>query len=361
MMNPLVSFSYFPKINIRRLKKLADYFSDYSQIGGAEFADFVQAGWEEGVAHEFVSWRENFLAEKTEAILNQEGIWTVSIDEPAYPALLKQIADPPYTLFVRGTLPAEDRPALGVVGTRKISSYGAAACAAIIPPVAKAGMVIVSGLALGLDGMAHEETLRAGGTTVAVLGGGIDRNTLYPPSHRSLSERIIESGGSIISEYPPGFKPTRYSFPARNRIIAGLTLGTLVVEAPEGSGALITARAALDYNREVMAVPHPINTVNGEGNNRLIKQGAKLVSEAEDIIETLNLAIIFEKNTEETTPPQLSPDQSVIYRTLSSEMKTIDRIAAETNKTSSAVSSALSMLEIKGLVKSAGNASYIKV
>ncbi len=360
-MNPLVSYSFFSKINNRRLKKLADYFSDYSKIGNAEFTDLVQAGWEEGVAHEFVSWRENFSTDKIAAILDQEGIWTVSIDEPSYPALLKHIADPPYTLFIRGTLPANDLPALGVVGTRKISSYGAAACASIIPPIAKSGMVIVSGLALGLDGLAHEETLKAGGITVAILGSGVDRNTIYPAAHHSLSERIIKSGGAIISEYPPEFKPTKYSFPARNRIIAGLTLGTLVIEAPEGSGALITARAALDYNREVMAVPHPINTLNGEGNNRLIKQGARLVSEAEDVIETLNLSIVFEKKSEEKTCSGLTPDQLAIYQLLSFEPKTIDQIASEINKPSSSVSGALSILEIKGLVKGAGNSCYIKV
>lgn len=361
LMNPLVNFSFFPKITNRRLKQLADYFSDYSQIGAAEFSDLVQAGWEDGVAHEFVSWRENFPAEKAAVILEQEGIWPVSIDEPAYPVLLKQISDPPYTIFVRGTLPDESCPSLGVVGTRRISPYGAAACAAIVPPLAKSGMIIVSGLALGLDGLAHEETLKVGGITVAVLGGGIDRNTLYPASHRSLSERIIASGGAIVSEYPPGFKPTPYTFPARNRIIAGLTLGTLVIEAPEGSGALITARMALDYNREVLAVPHPIGVINGEGNNRLIKQGARLVSEASDVLETLNIAIVFEKRPNEAIQSELPPDQSAIYQILSSEAKTIDRIAADSGRPGNEVSSALSMLEIKGLAKGIGNASYIKV
>jgi len=360
-MNPLVVYSFFPKITNRRLKQLADYFCNYTDIGQAEFADLVQAGWEGEIAHEFMNWRENFSLEKIAVILAQEGIWTTCLNDPTYPHLLKQINDPPFTLFVRGTLPDEKQPTLAVVGTRKITPYGASACRTIVPPLAESGLAIVSGLALGLDGIAHEEALNAGGTTVAVLGGGIDRATLYPASHRALSEKILSSGGALLSEYPPGFQPTKYSFPARNRIIAGLTLGTLVIEAPELSGALITARAALDYNREVMAVPHPIGAINGVGNNRLLKQGARLINDATDVIETLNLAVVFEHKNAEKILPELSITERTIFDILTLEPKTIDRLTNESGRPGSAVSAAVSMLEIKGLAKSAGNSSYIKV
>lgn len=359
-MNPLVGFSFFPKITNRRLKQLADYFSGYSQINMVEFSDLARAGWEEEIAHEYVSWRENNPLEKLAVILEQAGIYTVSIDDVEYPALLKEISDPPFSLFIRGKLPENARPSLGVVGTRKISPYGLSACASIIPPLAQSGLTIVSGLALGLDGAAHEEALRAGGTTIAVLGGGVDRDTIYPATHRSLAEKIISSGGAIVSEYPPGFKPTQFSFPARNRIIAGMTLGTLVIEAPEESGALITARFAIDYNREVMAVPFPIDNSHGIGNNRLIKQGAKLVSEAADVLDALNLAIAFSPN-KIAAPNSLSAEESAVYSCLSGEAKTIDRLIAESGKTVSSVSGALAMLEIKGIARNTGNAGYIKV
>lgn len=358
-MNPLAYLSFFPKISNRRFQKLAAYFSDYALIGGAEFSDLVRAGWEEDIAHEYVSWRESNPPEKFLRLMEKEGIFTVSLDQPDYPPLLKQINDPPIALFVRGEIPPPDRPSLGVVGTRKMTQYGKFACETIVRPLAEQGLIIVSGLALGVDAVAHETTLSAGGITIAVLGGGIDRATIGPHSHIALAERIAANGGAVVSEYPPGFQPNKTTFPARNRIIAGLALGVLVVEAPVNSGALITARFALDYNREVMAVPHPVTSLNGSGGNNLLKQGAKVVTESNDALEALNLAVIFEKAAKPA--PDLEGNEKTIYCLLSQEPMHIDLIIEKSGLASAAAGSSLSLMEMKGFVKNLGQMRYIKV
>jgi len=288
------ALAHFPKITYNRYQKLAAYFSDLKNVWEAKINDLIKAGLEEKVASEFLAWREKNSLEKIMERLNKENITTISINNPQYPALLKEINDPPFTLFIRGKLPNTNSPTLGVVGTRKFTAYGKSSCQEIVGPLVNKGVVIVSGLALGIDGIAHQTTLDNKGVTIAVLGGGVDKRTVAPASHRDLAEKIIATGGAVISEYPPGFTPTIYSFPARNRIIAGLSLGTLVIEAAEKSGALITARCALDYNRDVFAVPHALNSPTGIGPNNLIKMGAKVVTQASDIIESLSLTTLGE-------------------------------------------------------------------
>lgn len=285
-MNYRAALAHFPKITYSRYQRLAAYFSDFKNVWEAEISDLTPAGLEENIANEFLNWRDNNPIEKIFEKLDKEKIDTVSINEPGYPQLLKEINDSPHTLFIRGKLPLDKTPTIGVVGTRKFTDYGKLACEEIVGPLARQGIIIVSGLALGIDGIAHKTTLNNKGTTVAVLGGGVDKKTVAPTSHSDLAEQIIADGGAVISEYPPGFTPTAYSFPARNRIIAGLSLGTLIIEAAEKSGALITTRCALDYNREVFAVPHPINSPTGAGPNNLIKMGAKLVTKHTDILES---------------------------------------------------------------------------
>jgi len=236
--------------------------------------------------------------------------------------------------------------------------YGKQACLEISAGLARNNLIVVSGLALGLDGIAHQAALDNTGRTLAVLGSGVDDAHIYPASHRYLAQKIIETGGAVISEYPPGFLPTQYSFPARNRIIAGLSLGTLVIEAPEESGSLITARCALDYNREVFAVPHPINSPTGAGCNSLLKAGAKLVTSAQDILEALNLKNL----TENIAKPQMTffePNEQKIYSTLSKEPKHIDEITKATGIDSRTVSSTLTLLELRGTIKNLGNMMYV--
>jgi DNA processing protein len=255
-MNYHAALAHFPKITYARYKKLRTFFSDLKNLWSAEIEDLVNAGLEENIANEFLFWREQNPAESINEALARENIKTISIGDDDYPKLLAEITDPPITLFCRGDIATGDNPTVAVVGTRNCSQYGKQACQEITSGLARSGIIIVSGLALGLDGVAHQAALDSGGQTMAVLGSGVDDSHIHPSSHRYLAQKIIAEGGAVISEYPPGFLPTQYSFPARNRVIAGLSLGTLVVEAAEESGALITARCALDYNREEIGRAH---------------------------------------------------------------------------------------------------------
>lgn len=356
-----VALSYFPKITYRRYRLLAAGFpAPDEQLWEAEFSDLIRSGIDESIAQEFLSWRERFNREAMLQELFQENITALTSEDVAYPSLLKEINDPPQTLFVRGTLSSLERTALAIVGTRKCSVYGQKVTGMLAHDLAAQGVAVVSGLALGIDGLAHRAALRAGGLTIAVLGSGIGRATVYPAEHRTLAEDIISNGGAIVSEYPPGFKPTLYSFPARNRIIAGLTLGTLVTEAPISSGALITAKAALDYNREVFAVPHPIDAESGAGANALIKQGATMVTNAADIFEALQLHDLKTMITKENLTP-INPGEAHLLTVMTREPRHIDLIIKESGLTSAEVGGTLTLLEMKGRVKNVGGMLYVRV
>jgi len=359
------ALAHFPKMTYPRYQKLAAYFSDlpagrqgFKDLWNAEINELIEAGLEENIAAEFLAWREQNPIEKIMEKLNKENISVVSINEPAYPALLKEINDPPFALFIRGKLPNTGSPTLGVVGTRKFTAYGKLTCQEIVAPLVNSGVVIVSGLAFGIDAIAHQTTLDNNGITIAVLGGGVDKKTIAPSSHLQLAEQIIASGGAVISEYPIGFAPTLYSFPARNRIIAGLSLGTLVIEAPETSGALITARCALDYNREVYAIPHSLNSPTGAGPNNLIKMGAKLVTDASDIIESLSLTGLGEIINNKQILPS-TPTEAKILAFLSKEPLHIDLIIKNCGLDSPVVNSTLVLMEMKGKVRNLGGMNYI--
>src|SRR3989344_1658284 len=349
-MNCLAALAHFPKITYSRYKKLFGYFSNLEYLWEVELDELIKSGLEENISHEFILWREDHPVEKIEEKLNNENINTVSLGEQNYPKLLAQIADPPHTIFFRGKSPTDDIPSIAIVGTRRHTMYAKQITGEIVRPLASQGLVIVSGLALGIDGIAHSETIAVGGTTIAVLGSGINKQHIYPASHRYLAEKIIDRGGAVISEYPSGFLPTKYSFPMRNRIIAGLTLGTVVIEAPAGSGSLITARAALDYNREVFAVPHPITSLLGVGNNNLLKMGAHLVTESSDITDTLNI-LNLKQTILNKEPVMASAAEATIWPTLGREPKHINNIIKESGLDSSAVNSTLILMEMKGMVK----------
>ena len=212
-------------------------------------------------------------------------VYKINITDKNYPELLKEIYDAPKELYVEGNLLVKEKYPLAVVGTRRVSKYGINTTINLVENLTKNGLTIISGLALGVDGLAHQTCIDNGGKTIAVLGCGPD--IIYPPSHRQLTQDIIDSGGAIVSEYPPGTRPSKLTFPKRNRIISGLSLGVLVIEAPERSGALITARTALEQGREVFAVPGSINNPNSQGTNKLIKMGAYPVTAAEDVLNIL--------------------------------------------------------------------------
>ena len=223
--------------------------------------------------------------------LLKENIDLITIQDKNYPKLLKEIYAPPALLYIKGNIEPNDEFSIGVVGTRNPSSYGNQITPLITTDLAKSGLTIISGLAKGIDALAHQATLNTNGRTIAVLGTGIDKKSIYPVINKQLAERITERG-ALISEFPIETKPNAQNFPQRNRIISGLSLGVLVIESPEKSGSLITARNALEQNRDVFAIPGNILSVNSSGTNKLIKMGAKLVSKADDIIEELNLSTL---------------------------------------------------------------------
>lgn len=265
-----------------------------------------------------------------------------------YPQGLREIPDVPAHLYIEGVLPPDDIALLAVVGSRKMSAYGKRVCEQLVTGLVGAPVAVVSGLALGLDAVAHESALAAGLPTIAVMPSGLSDTALYPAANRALARRIVKEGGALISEYEPEEKPRQWTFIARNRIVAGLSSAVLVIEAPERSGALVTARLALDYNREVMAVPHPLGSETGAGTNALLRRGATLVRFAADILDSLNLTPATMPLPEE--PKDLSPDEALVYEALREprEKAELSELCALSQQQ---VNVAISMLVIKGIVR----------
>lgn len=362
-MNPdllyLVALSCFPKFGSRSLLKLKRAFSDYQEAFEAGPRELIRAGLDENVAMEFVSERNKIEPEKEWEKVQKENIQVMALDDPNYPALLKEIYDPPALLYVKGRLEKGlDEFSLVVVGTRQITAYGRQITAEIVGPLARHGLTIVSGLALGVDALAHEVALGQNGRAIAVLGSGLDEEHIYPSRNRQLAHRIIENNGAVISEFPLGTLPLRHHFPIRNRIISGLALATLIIEAAEDSGSLITARCALEQNREVFSVPGSIFSPLSFGPNNLLKMGAKVITEAQDILEALNL----EKAEDFIENQKILPDtaeEAAVLKLLSREPIHIDEIIKQTALASHQVSSTLTLMEMKGKVRNLGGMMYV--
>ena len=261
----------------------------------------------------------------------------------AYPALLAQIPDPPSRLWLRGDAPPEllDRPAVAIVGARACSGYGRSVARLLATEAAAAGAVVISGMARGVDGEAHRGALAAGGATVAVLGCGIDRD--YPAAHAELAGAIVAAGGLVVSEYEPGVEPAPWRFPARNRIIAGLARATVVVEARERSGALITADFALEDGREVLAVPGEITSGLSAGTNALLRIGATPATSAMDVLEALGL----DPQRPATTIPD-DPVAAAVLTAVESGAGTADELSRATGVGAGAIAAALALLELAG-------------
>ncbi len=276
----------------------------------------------------------------------------ITIDDPDYPLSLKNIHDPPPIIYVRGELLPADGKAVAVVGTRRASHYGLATARKLAYQLAQYGITIVSGLALGIDAAAHQGALEAGGRTLAVLGSAIDK--VYPATNQMLAQKI-ETSGALISEFPLGQEPDKWTFPQRNRIISGLSLGVIVVEGHYDSGALITAKEALDQGREVFAVPGNVELEQSKGPHWLIKQGAKLVEGVDDVLEEFSWARKITNDelrmTNEGINPELNGDEGKIYKVLSFEPKHIDNIALEAGVSPGQAAGLLMVLEVKKLVR----------
>jgi len=280
----------------------------------------------------------------------------LKITNKDFPESLKHIPKVPERIFVRGNILKEDSVAVAIVGARKCSSYGKQAAYDFAYGLAKNGVTVVSGLALGIDGEAHKGALDAGGRTLAVLGTGIDDKSIYPYAHKSLAERVLENG-ALISEYETGTPALPHQFPERNRIVSGLSVGVLVVEAKERSGSLITANLALEQGRDVFSVPGPIFSPGSKGTNRLIQQGAKLVLTPEDILEELKIQGIELKEVK----TELTEDEEKVFELLKNESLHTDDIIKKTRLAANAVLTAITLLEMKKLIKNIGSNTFVKI
>jgi len=283
----------------------------------------------------------------------------IFISDEEYPGILRNIHDPPESFYIKGEILPEDDIAIGIVGSRRATIYGVQTCEKLAYELASRGITIVSGMARGIDSAAHRGALKAGGRTIAVLGCGI--NIVYPPENKLLADKI-QKQGAVISEFAPDTEPFSFNFPKRNRIISGLSLGVVVIEAAQKSGALITASCALEQNREVFAVPGKVNSATSFGTHKLIKEGAKLVGSAEDIIEELNITIERNSEAQEELHPKLKleGEESRVYSLLSDEPSYIDDISERSGLLLNQVSGILLNLQLKKLVKEKPGKLYYK-
>lgn len=352
-----ILLAFFPKITLRRYKQILAFFNSLDDFWQAKKEIIQQIKWEENLIDEFLIWKQTINEEEIKNILEKEKIYCLTIDDELYPKLLKKVYDPPFCLFVRGNLNIKDNY-LAVVGSRKNSLYGKQITEKMVYELSQKGLTIVSGLAFGIDSIAHKTCLKAGGKTIAILGSGLDEKNIYPQEHLNLAKEIIDKGGAIISEYPPETPANFFTFPRRNRIIAGISLATFIVEAQKKSGALITAEYALENGREIFTVPQNISSENSQGTNELIKNGANLITDSTEILAILNLQDNkkYVKNKPALTK---NKEEEIILSLLSEDALHIDNLIKKTNLGSQKVNQTLSLLEIKGLIQNLGNMMYI--
>ncbi len=352
------AFNLIDGIGPIAFKKLLAHFKSLKTAWSAPINEFTQAGLDKSAIEQIKQqWPKINPDWEMERLIRQK-ISLISIQDKNYPKLLKQIYNPPAILYIRGQFKPEDDFSLGIVGTRKLSPYGRQITPLITVDLAQAGLTIVSGLAKGIDTLAHQTTLKAKGRTIAVLGSGIDKFSVYPSVNRGLAEEITQNG-ALISEFPINTRPQPQHFPQRNRIISGLCLGVLVIEAPNKSGALITARDALEQNRDIFAVPGDIFSPNSLGTNNLIKIGAKLVNRADDILEELNLVHLTKPNKKKKQISADNQEEDLILKQLSAQAIHIDKIINQTKLSTAVVNSTLALMEIKGKVKNLGGNNYV--
>lgn len=350
-----LGFGRVPFIGPARIGRLLDRFGNLERAWGASASELRQV-LDERALESLLRTRQELDLEREYERIRALGIGVVTRVDPGYPRLLAEIPAPPPVLYVKGDVRADDDIAVAVVGTRRSTSSGREVAGRIAGELAASGVTIVSGLARGIDGAAHQAALRAGGRTIAVLGCGLD--IVYPPEHRKLTEQIVEAG-ALLSDYPPGQPPDGPNFPARNRIISGLSLGVVVVEAPNRSGALITVDFALDQGRDVFVVPGSVLSPASAGSNRLLRDGARPVRSAEDVLEDLNIGQRQEQAAVQQVLP-LEEGERRVLALLTGEPQHLDEIAAAGNVPVYEAAALLQMLELKGLVRNAGAQHYAR-
>lgn len=350
--NYWLAFSYVKGIGSVRYKKLLSYFGSLSTAWQANRDQLLRSGLTPKAADAVLSTRNHLTVDNLETDLNKRGINCLLWNDAVYPKYLAQIPQAPPVLYTTGELKPCDDLAFAIVGTRNVTSYGRQVTKDTVQCLAGGGVTIVSGLARGVDAIAHQATLDAGGRTIAVLGSGVD--IIYPPEHRKLAEAISRDG-AILSEYPPGTKPDGINFPPRNRIISGLSRGVLVVEAGERSGALITAKFSVDQGREVFAVPGSVLAPMSRGTNNLISQGATPMINPKQLLDFLEVnSVPLNKQAAQT----LTLDEVEILHTLGSDSMHIDELANKLSYSMERLSALLIMMELEGLVTKTPSMHY---
>ena len=353
-----VAFSFVAGIGPIRMAALERSFDSLAEAWSADRAALRSAGLDRRALDELETRRAEIDPQAELERVAEAGLTVVSPDDRSYPRRLREIPDPPALLYVRGELSERDEWSLAVVGTRRPTQYGRQVTRQLTAELADAGLTIVSGLARGVDAIAHETALDRGVRTVAVVAGGLDR--VYPPEHKDLAQRIVGRGGAIVSEYPLGRTSRADHFPRRNRIIAGLTLGTLVTEAGEKSGTWHTVNSALDYNREVFAVPGPITSAQSAGANQIIKTAhAKLVMSADDICSELQLGPVERQATLTEQLPE-DPTEAALLRLIGPEPIHVDALTRTAGLPVHDVAAALATLELKGMIHEVGPLTYAR-
>lgn len=350
-----VGFTLIPGIGRAKFSRLEQHFGDLERAWQAGAAELKAAGLDDRTVQAIVARRPKISLDDEMEKLERYKVEALTWHDQAYPSRLKEIYDLPPVLYVRGGFDAQDEWSLSVVGTRRPTYYGREVTEQIAGDLARNGITIVSGLARGIDATAHRAALDAGGRTIAVFGCGLD--VVYPSDHVKLAREIMERG-ALVSELPLGSRPKAENFPRRNRIMSGLSLGVLVVEAGEKSGALITTNLALEQNREVFAVPGSMLSPQSRGTNRLIQEGAKLVLGCYDILEELNLSMAAQQLEMKEVLPA-TDTEALILNCLSPEPTHIDEVGLKCGLPISTVSSTLAMMELKGAVKQVGGMNYI--
>ena len=350
-----IGFNHVKGIGPAKVRRLLDHFGDLEAAWSAAPEELRASGLDRRSLDNLLAVRAGVDLDLILRRIEQMGLQVLTWDSPDYPRNLLSIAQPPPVLYVKGALTPADEWAVAVVGTRHASAYGREVARELAARLAASGVTVVSGLARGIDGVAHQAALDAGGRTIAVLGSGLDE--LYPPEHRQLAEAIVHSG-ALVSDYPPGTKPESVNFPPRNRIISGLSKGAVIVEAGETSGAVITAEFAAEQGRDVFAVPGSILQRSFRGTNKLIQDGAKLVLDAADILEELNLALVTEHTQARAALPADETEQRLLA-CLSAEPVHVDELRAQMGLPISQITSTLALMELKGLVRQVAGMNYI--
>ncbi len=351
-----ISFSRVPTVGRVRIGLLEERFGSLKAAWEASGSELGASGLTSGVVSAIEQVRRVVEPERELERVRNANVAVLTWHDSDYPRLFRNIDDPPPILYIKGTLQPDDEVRVTVVGTRNPTAYGREVTRQLAGDLAECGVTVVSGLARGIDGIAHDAALRAGSRTIAVIGSGLD--VVYPPEHRPLFDRIVDNG-AVVSEYPLGSKPEARHFPRRNRLLSGLALGVLVVEAPRDSGARSTVEFALEQNREVLCIPGSIHSPASELTNWLIQQGAKLVMRAEDVLEELHIG----GAPRQQPLPEFSTDsneEARLLEALTHEPQHIDELSRSTGISITQVSSTLAVMEIKGSVLQVGRMNYIR-